>query len=506
MKKIISILLLISSWALALSVIPKAKLDRQMILTDTNQSLYLLITFDVAKMKKELKRPNLNLSLVIDRSGSMSDKGKLLYAKKASKRVVNKLKPTDILSIVEYDDKITVLWPASPVLSHKMVNDMIDTLSPRGGTNLTGGMMKGADEVKKNYSTKKINRVILLSDGMANTGITKQEDINKIVSEYKQNGIAISTMGLGLNYNEDLMQMVAEHGGGKYYYIESPSQINSIFAEEMNTIFTTVAKNVVLKFKMGDFVKNIDVFGFESETKNNSIDIKMDNFYSQEKRTVLIKLDVKTKKVGKISLGDLDFSYLDVTKNQKAGIKFNIEVEVTNSKKLVNSSLDKKVKSEAVMMETEREHRKFTKMYENGDKKKAKAGIVKLTEKISITNKTLKSVVLEKKIEALKMEKEEIEEAEKSFANRSKYLKMSKMRSYNNLKGVKTKTMQRVGDKGYDVKQLQIKLKNKNLYKGKVDGKYSEELKESVQKYQEQNKIKSDGVAGPRTLKGLKLY
>ncbi len=506
MKKVILTLVFFCSFALALAVVPKAKLDKQMILKDKTDSIYLLLTFDVAKIKADNNRSSLNLSLVIDRSGSMSNKGKLQYAKKASKMIVDKLNSSDILSIIEYDGAVNILWPSSPVFSKKMINKRIDTLFPRGSTNLTGGMVKGADEVKKNYNQQKINRVILLSDGMANQGITSQYEINKIVSKYKSKGIAISTMGLGLSYNEDLMQSIAEYGGGKYYYIESPSQMNSIFAEEINTLFTTVAKDVKLEFKAQDFVKKMEVFEFKSTIQNNTTNIEMSDFFSEDNRMVLIKLDVEPKKLGKIILGHLNLKYLDMAKNKPSGINFAIEVEVTDSQKLVNESLNIDVKSEVVMMETEREHKKYTKMYEEGNTAPARMGIEKLAKKVKLINANLKNVLLEKKIEALNMEKEEIDEAEKNLQNRSRYLKNSKSRSYHNLKGSKTKIVQQVGDKGYDVKQLQKKLKAKNLYKGEIDGSYDEELKKSVEQYQQQNRIKSDGVAGPRTLKKLELY
>jgi Ca-activated chloride channel family protein len=491
----------------SLSINPTVDLDRPKILKGKQESVYILVTFEVAKVKTDDRRSPLNLSLVLDRSGSMSEKAKLEYAKKAAKLVVDRLDKDDTLSIVEYDNEITLLWPASPVLSKSMIRDRIDTLTPRGSTNLSGGMLKGAQEVAKNYDSEKINRVILLSDGLANMGITKQPQINKLVQEYKQKGIAVSTMGLGLSYNEDMMQSIAEYGGGKYYYIESPMQMNAIFEEEINTLFATVAKDVTLIYKANPEVKGIDVFGFQADIDQSRADIKMDNFYSKEKRTLLIKLDIKADREGRVPLGSLQMRYLDTTEDRVSNLSLDIEIDVSNSKEEVERALPNiLVRSEAVMLEADKEHKKYVKLYEKGKIKEARAGIKKLAQKVKKANSTINSVDLEKKVEALVMEEEEIDAAQKSHLYKSNYLKKSKNRFYGSMKGERNKVVQQIGDKGYDVKQLQKQLQKNKLYSGPIDGIYSKEVAKSVKTFQEQNSLKSDGVAGPRTLKKLELY
>ncbi len=128
------------------SVKPVLEIDHPVVLAQKRGPVYLLVRFEVAEAGKDPSkpRPKLNLAMVIDRSGSMEDKGKMEYAKEAAKILVDGLESSDRLSIVEYDDRITVLWPSSPVESPGMIKKRIDTLSPRGSTNLAGGMMKWA--------------------------------------------------------------------------------------------------------------------------------------------------------------------------------------------------------------------------------------------------------------------------------------------------------------------------------------------------------------------------
>ena len=211
--------------ALASPLSPGIQLDRTVIFKGENQPVYVLIKFDVPERQLEpgKERPRINLALVLDRSSSMSQRGKLTYAKKAAKVVVDMLTQRDRLAVVEYDDQITVLWPSTPVEAQEMVKRLIDGLTARGATNLTGGMMKGVDQALEHLDPEGINRVILLSDGLAKRGITRPAQIVQLVRETTSKGVTITTAGLGLRYDEDLMQAIAEHGKGNYYYIENPA-------------------------------------------------------------------------------------------------------------------------------------------------------------------------------------------------------------------------------------------------------------------------------------------
>jgi Ca-activated chloride channel homolog len=489
-------------------VVPSVEIDHPWVLADTIGHVYLLVQFDIPEMKKDPARPgpDLNLGLVIDRSGSMEDRGKMEYAIKAAQILVDKMRPSDRLSIVEYDDQINVLWPSTPVESPEMIKAKINSLTPRGSTNLTGGMLKGAEEVLKFIDRENINRVILLSDGLANQGVTNPQEIKRLVREYKTKGVTVTTMGLGLDYNEDLMQAIAENAGGNYYYIENPNQMNRIFQKELGTLFFAVAKDINLNFKATKAVKKVEVFGYLSNPDGHNTAIEMENLYSGEKRSLVLRLEIDPGKKKQVSLGKLDMTYTDMESKKSRSFATEIAVNTTTDPEEINKAENKNVVIEATLIEAEEYHEKQVKLFEAGDKKAALSNIRSLNSRLSASNAILNDITISKKIEALEMEAEQMDWAEQSAANNAMYLKSSKQKLYQAQKGKRSYYMLQEGDKGYEVERLQKALTDLGFYKGTIDEKFSPELTEAVKEYQKSENLTVDGVVGPATLKKLNLY
>lgn len=191
-------------------------------------------------------RPPINLGLVLDRSGSMSAAKKMAYARVAAAFAVRQLLATDQVSVTVFDNIVETLYPNAPAADKPAIVRQIEGIYPRGATALHAGWKEGADQVERHAISDGLNRVILLSDGQANEGVV---DPNVIAAECKARaarGVSTTTMGLGADYNEDLMQRMGEQGDGNYYFIEAAEQLEDIFHTELKGLMASTGTKVSL--------------------------------------------------------------------------------------------------------------------------------------------------------------------------------------------------------------------------------------------------------------------
>ncbi|MEO8514607.1 MAG: VWA domain-containing protein, partial [Ignavibacteria bacterium] len=191
-----------------------------------NNSVYLYIDLEADKIEEKNSRTPMNISIVIDRSGSMGEKNKLDYVKKAVEYLIDEAGSDDYVSVVTYDDYVDVLQKSMVIKDKYELREKINSLQPGGFTNLSEGMFEGYDQVNRSYMRGYVNKVFLLSDGLANRGITDRFKLANIVKEKnRKDGITISTFGVGNEFNENLMTDIADYGRGNYYYIKNSSDI-----------------------------------------------------------------------------------------------------------------------------------------------------------------------------------------------------------------------------------------------------------------------------------------
>ncbi len=386
------------------TVFPKIKLDRPYVSTGSNQTVHVLIQFntDPSLIRSPQDRSNLDLGVVVDRSGSMADRGKLAYAKQAVKTMIDLLQPTDTLACVQYDDRIAVLWPSSPVTNTGLYKQLIDSLSPGGSTNLAGGLIMGINQLRQSR-TGSIRRVILLSDGLANQGITDRYQIAGIAAEARSHGISVTTMGLGLNYDEDLMQKIADSGGGKYYYIENPSEMARIYRQEMDVLFSMLTRGISIELEMGSAVNSVEVFGYSVENNGSKKKIAMEDFYAGENRSLLLKFDLKPVKEGETAIGTLAMDYLDLGDNQKKRQTYAITVNGTRDGDVVEKNIQKDVAAETLLIQADQEHEEALRLYEAGKVSEAKSRLDSLQQQLAAAPAAA-DIKVQKKLEALDME------------------------------------------------------------------------------------------------------
>jgi Ca-activated chloride channel family protein len=233
---------------------------RPAVAADGATTLELLITVRSPELPPAVsrQRPPLNLALVIDRSGSMAG-SKLSHARKAARFLAGELSERDRLAIVTFDDEVKVLVPSQPVRDPLLFISAINTIDAGGCTALFDGWLAGATEVAGQLDPKGLNRVLLLSDGQANEGLTDAGTIAAKVEGLTQRGISTSAFGLGSGFDEDLMGAVAVAGDGTLAQIESPKQLADLYASELQGLASTVGRKVSLGIRTQHGAELVDV-------------------------------------------------------------------------------------------------------------------------------------------------------------------------------------------------------------------------------------------------------
>lgn len=311
--------------------------------------IYLYSEVTAPKIEVAGERTPLNISLVIDRSGSMMG-DKIRYVKEAAKFVVNNISANDILSIVVYSTDVQVLYPAQKVSDKNHVLNLIDQLNVTNSTNLSGGMFEGYAQVEKNLSGDYVNRVLLLSDGLANIGIIDSASLVKAAADkLEQKGISLSSFGVGVDFNENLMMSLAEYGGN-YYFIGSPDQVPAIFAKELNGLLTVAAQNLTLTIDLPAGVKLDRVFGYRCKQTGQRVEIPFQDIFSEEKKAVLLRCKVDRQSHGPYLFKEtLDFIGTDATKRT---IVLETKLESTEDQLVYNQHYVQDVLQQIVIFES----------------------------------------------------------------------------------------------------------------------------------------------------------
>jgi Ca-activated chloride channel homolog len=238
---------------------------RPAVAADGASTLDLLLTITTSELPntpsgvvQARPRPPLNLALVIDRSGSMAGR-KLSNARKAARFLAGELTARDRLAIVTFDDKAQVVVPSTPVTDPQLFIAAINTIHSGRSTALFDGWLSGAMQVAEYLDPTQLNRVLLLSDGQANQGLTERSEIAAKVAGLCKRGISTSAFGLGDGFDEDLMGAIASAGDGTLAFIESPAQLADLYASELQGLASTLGKRVSIGIRTKNGAELLDL-------------------------------------------------------------------------------------------------------------------------------------------------------------------------------------------------------------------------------------------------------
>lgn len=288
-------------------------LSQRVLAAGELQRLHVRVGIKGVRRTAEKSRAPMNVALFIDRSGSMQGK-RIEEARRAAQMAVDRLSPNDIVSVVSYDDRVEVEVPATKATDLAAIKERIGRLTPRGSTAIWAGMQAGAAEVRKFKSSDRVNRIILLSDGLANVGPSQPQAFAELGRQLAGEGITVSTLGLGLGYNEDLMAKLASAADGAHAFVQEPADIAQFLAREFDDALGVVAQDVEIIFTLAPGAKPVRSLGREAKIDGQRIVYKVGQIIGGAEQVLLAELEMTASaKNSDGKLISVDVTYKDIT-------------------------------------------------------------------------------------------------------------------------------------------------------------------------------------------------
>jgi Ca-activated chloride channel family protein len=352
---VLAVCLLISAALFGQELEFSSTLEQPVLESGESQRTYIKVGVKGYETDAAVVRPPVNVAIVLDRSGSMAG-DKIRQAKEAAKYAVDLLGPQDILSIITYESTVDVLMPATRVADKNRVKGLIDEIQIAGSTALFAGVSKGAEELRKFLDRDRVNRVILLSDGIANVGPESPGALGDLGSSLRKQGISVSTIGLGLGYNEDLMFRLAQKSDGNHAFVENAKDLVRIFDYEFRDVMSVVAQDVRINLQLKNGVKAIRVLNREAEIFEDRVSVIINQVYSSQEKYFLLEVEVPAGSDRQvIEVASLDVAYRNLQSQQEERLTDTLDLTYTGSSTLAENSRNRDV-AEAVVLQVATEN------------------------------------------------------------------------------------------------------------------------------------------------------
>jgi Ca-activated chloride channel family protein len=317
------------------------------------QKNYLRVALQGCTPEPNQSRTPVNVAFVIDRSGSMTGE-RLAQAKAAAIMAVSRLDHRDIASVVMFDDTADVVMQAQPVHNSALFINAIQQIFARGSTAIHAGVLVAANEVRRYKEPKRLNRVILLSDGQANRGPSLPADFSALGSALLREGISVSTIGLGLGHNEDLMLALARAGDGNHAFAREPTDLIQIFNKEFDDVLASCAQTVSIDIELKPGIKVVRALSRDATIDGNRAQFRMNQVYAATEHYVLMEIeDDKDVKAGEQEIGIVKVAYTLPGNGVRETQDMAVRARLGASEEEVKAASDKTV-AEAVVEQVTR--------------------------------------------------------------------------------------------------------------------------------------------------------
>jgi Ca-activated chloride channel homolog len=302
--------------------------------TGAEQAVYALVDITSGGGKVFGTMPA-NFGLVLDRSGSM-DGEKMDNLKEAVGYVADHLSDNDLVSVTIFDDQVETVIPSQAAKNRSDIKGKVAKVIPRGGTQISDGLRAGLAEVKKGHSASRVNRVLLLTDGQT---WDDEDACLRLAEEAGKQNVAITTIGIGDEWNEKLLLQIAEKSQGNSHWIQNPIAILDAFRQEVEGMQAVAAVNLKLTARLSPGVKPVKVYSTvpmisdisAKAVNGQGVTAGLGSLDGKQGQKVLIEMRVPAHAAGTFRLGQVEITY-DVPSNgaKAQSVKTDLSIMFTD--------------------------------------------------------------------------------------------------------------------------------------------------------------------------------
>ncbi len=274
--------------------------DRLLIRPTYRSNRFVLVEVTAPAARSERERPPVNLAFVLDRSGSMGGE-KIRLAKQAVEEAIARLHDDDRFAVVVYDDRVDVVVPGTLATpdARRTALARLREIDARDSTNLGEGWLRGAEQVALALSEEGVNRCLLLTDGLANVGITDRDALARHAGELRARGVSTTTFGVGEDFDEVLLQAMASAGGGHFYFIASALSIRDHVTSEVGETLEVVARGVTLEVTAPEGVRVESLSPYTVNDGRGRTEVILGDLTSDERVVVVLRLNFPYGEAGR---------------------------------------------------------------------------------------------------------------------------------------------------------------------------------------------------------------
>lgn len=387
----------------------RVEIDRAILPAGGNQKAVIKVTLDAPPPPQKSKRPAVNLAIVLDRSGSMAG-GKLERAKDAAIEALRHLGPMDMFSVVVYDHNVSTVISAQHAKNIEWIEGRIRQIQSGGNTALFAGVSQGASEVRKNIEGNYVHRIILLSDGLANVGPSSPEDLGRLGVALIKEGMSVTTIGVGTDYNEDLMTHLSQNSDGNTYFVESSRDLPRIFTAELGDVLSIVAKKVRVIIECPDGVKPLNIIGREGRIRGKMVEFSLNQLYGSQEKYALIEVEIPGGKSGeKKDIAYVNVAYENPFTQKKETSSALAYARFSKDRVKVKKSANISVKREYNLNLNALSQEKAISLSDKGKKKEAVSELKKSAQKLRQVGRQHNDEDLLKRAEEMEVQANQIE-------------------------------------------------------------------------------------------------